>query len=206
MGIFCGNAAGVEKGDFFPVKQQVSRVVFQMTAFYQYVFRAHCMNGTRRLLHCRKVRDFQPCNDFRLRQVGCYDIRQRQEPFDKRFFCFRLHEVEPAFGNHYGVYHDVIGAVLFQFIRNGVYGFNLGNHADFDRADWDIRKNCVNLPANDFRCDILTAEYALCILYGYGGYDAHAVCSLCGKCFQVCLYACAAAGIRTGDCQYMFHV
>ena len=88
-----------------------------------------------------------------------------------------------------------VGRVLLQKICDSLYGGDIGEHPNLDGADVKIVKDSLQLLANDRRRHHVHRAYAMRVLCRNGRDDTCAVDVVVGKCFEISLYAGAAAGI-----------
>ena len=134
------------------------------------------------------------------RQVGREHKCQRQELHAQRLHRLRLQKPIARCCYHHRV-DDRLALPAVQGFRDGVNGFDRGNHADLDRPDRDIRENGIDLGADDGRAQVLDGGDPAGVLCGDRGQHARAIDTERRERLDVGLDTGAAAAVGTGNGQ-----
>ena len=97
--------------------------------------------------------------------------------------------------------HGIDDQGITAFCQHGSYGFDDGGgkqHAGFGGLNGKAFENGREFKHHEFRFRSVYARNAQPVLGGKGRNDAHAVAAEGHNCFEIRLYACTAAGIRSG--------
>ena len=95
--------------------------------------------------------------------------------------------------------NNAFDVVLIHFKTNGFHHVPAPQHARFNDISANIRHDCVDLLTDKRRRYIEYGVHAQGILGGQGRNDRCYISSQGGNCFNIRLYACPTACIRTGN-------
>jgi len=115
------------------------------------------------------------------------------------FKCFdgvRLQKLMPAFRYHDRIHYEGIDSELLEFTTHGSHNRSGRQHPGFNRSDFKILKDGVDLRFNDTLREVINGPHAFGVLRCDGGNHGHGKSAIGRHSLQVGLDPCPPARIR----------
>ena len=157
------------------------------------------------LFHLGGAGDGVAAQDFRLRDVGGDDLRQRQKLGFQRRHRVGVQKPRTGGSHHHRIHHNVLCAVAAQLFGNDMDELGGADHADLHRVWENVGEHRVELLPQKDGGRVENVGHAGGVLGSQGGDGAHGKYTVHRHGLDVCLNPGASAGIAPSDRQCCSH-
>ena len=205
MGVGVGDAFAVEPFAAAVTPEQIVGIVHLVAALAEHGTAVFFADALCSGLHPGGIGDGHAGQDLGLRNVGRDHLGHGQKLPCQDLDGAVLQQLGAGCGHHHGIDHDVLCIVLAQLFGNGLNERRRRHHADLDGIRVDIGEHRIQLLGQKFGCGLKDSGHAGGVLGRQSRDGAQSKHAVGGHGLDVCLNACAAAGIASGNGQCCFH-